>query len=119
MAYHLRHACEWTIRLGDGTAESHRRTAAALDDLWAYTGELFEPAAGEDALVAAGIVPERASIRPAWDRTLTDVLREATLERPADRHMQTGGRAGRHTEHLGRMLAEMQVLARAHPGVTW
>lgn len=119
MAYHLRHASEWTIRLGDGTAESHGRAAEALDELWAYTGELFEATLGETDLVAAGVAPDRTRVRSAWDATLTRVLREATLERPRDRHMQTGGRAGRHTEQLGKMLAEMQVLARAHPGATW
>lgn len=119
MAYHLRHASEWTIRLGDGTAESHRRAAGALDELWAYTGELFEAAVGETDLVAAGIVADRKRVRSAWDATLTRVLHEATLERPRDRHMQMGGRGGRHTEQLGKMLAEMQVLARAQPGATW
>jgi ring-1,2-phenylacetyl-CoA epoxidase subunit PaaC len=119
MAYHVRHAGEWVIRLGDGTEESRRRTAAALDDLWMYTGEMFEVADGADALVRAGIAVEPARIRPAWNATIDRVLREATLARPADRWMQSGGRRGRHSEHLGHLLAEMQVLHRAHPGVTW
>jgi ring-1,2-phenylacetyl-CoA epoxidase subunit PaaC len=119
MAYHLRHASEWTIRLGDGTAESHRRAADALDELWTYSGELFEMEQGEAALVASGIAVDRERIRPVWDATLARVLSEATLERPSERYMQSGGRAGRHTERLGKMLAEMQVLARAHPNVTW
>lgn len=119
MAYHVRHAAEWVVRLGDGTAESRRRMAAALDDVWGYTGELFEMDAAEQRLVAAGVAPDRAALRPAWDATLGSVLAEATLERPRQRHMQSGGRVGRHTEHLGHMLAEMQVLARAHPGAKW
>jgi ring-1,2-phenylacetyl-CoA epoxidase subunit PaaC len=119
MAYHVRHAGEWVIRLGDGTEESHARAAAALDELWMYTGEMFEMDAGERSLVEQGIAPDRASVRPAWDATIDRVLAEATLQRPAERWMQAGGRAGRHTEHLGHLLAEMQVLHRAHPGVTW
>jgi ring-1,2-phenylacetyl-CoA epoxidase subunit PaaC len=119
MAYHLRHAAEWVIRLGDGTEESRARTAAALDELWMYTGEMFEMDAGETALSAQGIAVDRASIRPAWEATLARVLAEATLARPADRWMQRGGRAGQHSEHLGRLLAEMQVVHRAHPGASW
>jgi ring-1,2-phenylacetyl-CoA epoxidase subunit PaaC len=119
MAYHVRHAAEWVIRLGDGTEDSHARAAAALDELWTYTGELFEMEVGERALVADGLAVDREAIRPLWEATIRTVLAEATLQRPADRWMQTGGRAGRHSEHLGPMLAEMQVLHRAHPGVTW
>jgi ring-1,2-phenylacetyl-CoA epoxidase subunit PaaC len=119
MAYHVRHASEWVIRLGDGTEESNARTARALEDLWMYTGELFEMSAGEQSLADNRIAVDRRTIRPKWDATVDAVLAEATLRRPADRWMQTGGRAGRHTEHLGHMLAEMQVLHRAHPGVTW
>lgn len=119
MAYHVRHCGEWVIRLGDGTQESHARAAAALDELWTFTGELFEMDAGERALAATGVAVDRESLKPAWEATVYRVLDEATLDRPADRYMQTGGRDGRHGEHLSRMLAEMQVLARAHPGVTW
>lgn len=119
MAYHVRHAAEWVIRLGDGTDESHSRAAAALDELWMYTGELFAMDEGERALAKASIAVDRETIRPAWNATIDRVLAEATLARPADRWMQTGGRAGRHGEHLGHLLAEMQVLHRAHPGATW
>jgi ring-1,2-phenylacetyl-CoA epoxidase subunit PaaC len=119
MAYHLRHAAEWVIRLGDGTEESRTRTAAALDELWMYTGEMFEMDASETRLAGQGIAVNRGSLRPVWEATLARVLAEATLARPADRWMQCGGRAGRHSEHLGRLLAEMQVLNRAHPGASW
>lgn len=118
VAYHLRHAGEWMIRLGDGTDESHRRVAAALDRLWPYTGEIFARA-GEEDLVAAGILPEPEAIRPQWDATVARVLVEATLDRPRDGWMQKGGRSGVHTEHLGHMLAVMQHLQRAYPGATW
>jgi len=119
MAYHVRHASEWVIRLGDGTDESHGRAQSALDDLWMFTGEMFDLSDGERMLVRNGVAPDRAAIKPAWDATMDRVLAEATLKRPPDRWMQTGGRAGRHGEHLGRLLAEMQVLHRAHPGARW
>jgi ring-1,2-phenylacetyl-CoA epoxidase subunit PaaC len=117
--YHLRHAAEWVIRLGDGTAESRRRTEAALDELWPWTGELFEQDTAERALVEAGIAVDRAALKPAWDATVDQVLAEATLARPRAGWMQTGGRRGLHTEHLGYLLAELQHLQRSHPGATW
>jgi len=117
VAYHLRHSAEWLIRLGDGTEESRRRAQDALDRLWRFTGEIF---AAEDAdLVARGVLPDPASLRPEWDATVARVLAEATLVRPKDGWMQTGGRRGVHTEHLGHMLAVMQHLQRAYPGATW
>lgn len=119
MAYHLRHASEWVIRLGDGTAESRHRTRVALDAIWPFTDELFELDADERAMADAGIVPDRASIKPAWDATIDRVLREATLERPQRAEFISGGRMGRHTPHLAEMLADMQSLARAHPGAQW
>jgi len=116
-AYHLRHAGEWLIRLGDGTAESHRRAQDALDRLWRFTGEMF--AAEDAALIEAGTLPDPAAIRPEWDATVARVLSAATLRRPEDGRMQAGGRRGIHTEHLGHMLAVMQHLQRAYPGASW
>jgi ring-1,2-phenylacetyl-CoA epoxidase subunit PaaC len=119
VAYHLRHGAEWLIRLGDGTEESRRRAEAALDALWPYTGELFEIDEAEQEMIEGGIAPDPATLRATWDATLADVLARATLERPADTWMQTGGRTGRHTEHLGYVLADLQYLQRAYPGATW
>lgn len=119
MAYHVRHASEWTIRLGDGTDESHTRAQDALDQLWPYTGELFETDQVERALIDVGIAVDAAKVRPAWERTIDDVLSEATLSRPREDWMQTGGRTGRHSEHLGFILAELQFLQRSYPGATW
>jgi ring-1,2-phenylacetyl-CoA epoxidase subunit PaaC len=99
-AYHVRHSAEWLIRLGDGTAESHRRAQDAVDALWPFTGELTET-------------------REIWLRAVAPVLGRATLQQPKDGWMQSGGRSGRHTEHLGHLLAEMQVLPRTYPGATW
>jgi ring-1,2-phenylacetyl-CoA epoxidase subunit PaaC len=119
MAYHLRHAAEWTIRLGDGTDESHRRAQDAVDELMRYTGELFEADQVEGSLIESGIAPDPAGVRPLWNNTIHEVLAEATLTRPPDGFMQTGGRSGRHSEHLGHLLAELQFLQRAYPGANW
>jgi ring-1,2-phenylacetyl-CoA epoxidase subunit PaaC len=118
-AYHLRHTAEWVIRLGDGTAESKRRMEDALDDLWRYTGEMFDMDGTERELAAAGLAVDRAALRGTWDATVNEVLRRATLARPKDGYMQVGGRLGVHTEHLGYILADMQFLQRAYPGATW
>ena len=117
--YHLRHSSEWVVRLGDGTEESHARAQAALDALWRFTAELFEHDAVDAAVAAHGIVVDHAAIRALWDTMVNDVLQRATLVRPADSGMRTGGRRGRHTESLGHLLATMQSVARAHPGATW
>ena len=118
-AYHLRHAGEWLIRLGDGTAESHRRAQDALDELWAYTGEMFAIDEETQALIAGGVAIDSARLRPQWERTIADLLAHATLQRPPDGWMQRGGRLGHHSEHLGHLLAEMQFLQRAYPGAAW
>ncbi len=116
-AYHLRHAAEWLVRLGDGTEESHRRSQTAVDDLWPYTGELF--ASTDGALIDARTIPDPASLRATWNATIDGTLARATLARPQDGWMQSGGRSGRHSEHLGYLLAELQYLQRAYPGSTW
>jgi ring-1,2-phenylacetyl-CoA epoxidase subunit PaaC len=118
-AYHLRHASEWMVRLGDGTAESHRRAQDSVDALWPFTGEMFEADAAEHELIAAGIAADPAPLRGMWDETLRGVLARAGLAMPSGTWMQTGGRGGRHTEHLGHLLAEMQHLARTYPGAVW
>lgn len=119
MAYHLRHSAEWVIRMGDGTDESHARAQAALEELWPYIGEMFEVDQIERALIEAGVAVDPASLRAIWDKTVDDVLDEATLTRPQGGYMQSGGRVGRHSEHLGFILAELQFLQRAYPGATW
>jgi ring-1,2-phenylacetyl-CoA epoxidase subunit PaaC len=119
MAYHLRHAAEWVIRLGDGTDESRDRAQAALDGLMPYIDEMFETDAVDRALIASGVAPDPATLRAAFDATLAHVLAEATLVARPVRHGQSGGRNGVHTEHLGHMLAVMQSLHRQHPGAVW
>ncbi|RKF27841.1 1,2-phenylacetyl-CoA epoxidase subunit PaaC [Micromonospora globbae] len=110
-AYHLDHASLWVRRLGDGTEESHRRMQAAVDEIWPYTAELFAPDPG------APVDP--STLRPEFERVVTEVLAEATLTRPESGWAPAGGRDGLHTEHLSYLLAEMQVLHRAHPGARW
>jgi ring-1,2-phenylacetyl-CoA epoxidase subunit PaaC len=117
--YHVRHVGEWVIKLGDGTDESRRRTQTALDDLWRYAGELFIGDAVDEAVAAAGLGPALAPMEPRWRAQVVDVVQRATLTLPADGYAQRGGRAGRHTEHLGHMLSEMQIVARSHPGAQW
>lgn len=118
-AYHVRHAAEWVIRLGDGTEESHRRMQAAIDDLWMFIGELFPLDDTDRAMIGAGIGMDVSVLVPAWNSAIDAVLAQATLKRPRDGWMIGGGRQGRHTEHLGHMLAEMQFLQRAYPGMRW
>jgi ring-1,2-phenylacetyl-CoA epoxidase subunit PaaC len=117
--YHVRHAGEWVIRLGDGTEESHRRAQEAVDALWPYTGELFMQPADEADLVAAGLTADVTRLEAPWRAQVDDVLRRATLTASEGVWMQRGGRDGRHTEHLGHLLAEMQIVARSHPGAQW
>ena len=123
LTYHRDYAARWTLRLGDGTDESHRRVQAAFDALWPYVGELFRTSDEEHRLVAAGVAVDPAGIRAEVDAVIDEVLGRATLTRPDQPYIGTiggrGGRQGVHTEHLGAALAQMQSLARQHPGATW
>jgi ring-1,2-phenylacetyl-CoA epoxidase subunit PaaC len=120
VSYHLRRSGDLVVRLGDGTADSRARMQAAADQLWPYTGELFDYDAADAALVAAGVAPPAFELRAAWLAHVGEVFREATLSLPApDAWMQKGGKQGRHSEHLGYVLAEMQFLQRAYPGAKW
>ena len=117
--YHLRHVSQWVVRLGDGTDESHARMQQSIDDHWQYTGELF--VADEIDTIIANVFngPDLDSIRDQWHSNVAAVLAEATLEKPGDDWMASGGKQGRHSEHLGFLLAEMQHLQRSHPGAKW
>ena len=117
--YHVRHAGEWVIKLGDGTEESHRRAQDAVDALWRFTGEMFVMDDVDRSLIAEGVAPDLSTIEPLWAAQVADVLARATLKAPEGGYMQRGGRSGRHTEHLGHMLTEMQILQRSFPGATW
>jgi ring-1,2-phenylacetyl-CoA epoxidase subunit PaaC len=117
--YHVLHSADWVLKLGGGTTDSRSRAQRAVDDLWRYTGELFladdvDRAAGESGL---GVDP--STLENGWSTTVRDVLERAGLTIPETSYMQRGGRMGRHTEHLGHLLSEMQILARSHPGASW
>ncbi len=119
VAYHLDRSADLVIRLGDGTEESHRRMQQALEALWSYTGEMFASDAIDTAMAEAGLAPDAASLKSEWKETVEAVLDEATLTLPESDFAHMGGLTGRHSEHLGHMLAEMQFLQRAYPGATW
>ena len=119
VAYHLDHARSWVVRLGDGTAESHRRVQAGLDEVWPYAFELFERDALTERLLAAGVAADPGLLEPQWRATVEDVLAEATLTVPETTWRPTGGRTGAHTTGFGYLLAELQHLHRSHPGATW
>lgn len=117
--YHLDHAASWVVRLGDGTETSHARAQTALDQVWPYAAELFERDALLDRLVPAGVAVDPDPLRARWDATVDAVLADARLDRPETTWAPTGGRRGLHTEHMGYLLAELQHVARSHPGASW
>ncbi len=117
--YHLRHSSEWMLKLGDGTAESQARVQNALNELWRFSAELFESDAVNVAVAGEGIVVDMEGIRARWQTMVADVVKRATLTLPTGTQFASGGRRGRHTEYLGHLLAEMQSVARSHPGAKW
>jgi ring-1,2-phenylacetyl-CoA epoxidase subunit PaaC len=117
--YHLRRSRDWVIRLGDGTDESHQRIQSAFDQLWGYTDELFQMTDGETSLLASGVSVDKAALLSAWHSEVENTFTEATLTIPTDEWRISGGRNGVHTEHLGQVLAELQYLQRAYPGLSW
>jgi ring-1,2-phenylacetyl-CoA epoxidase subunit PaaC len=117
--YHLRYSAGWLVRLGDGTTESHERTQNALARLWPFTGELFDADDTDHEISKSGIGPAPKSLLPGWSARVGAVLAEASLAEPPASPFGWQGKQGRHSEHLGFLLAEMQSLHRAHPGATW
>lgn len=117
--YHARHCAQWVITLGDGTAESHERAQRAVDELWRYTGELFTADDVDREVAATGFGVDPSTLVEPWQAQVGEVFVRAGLSVPKSEYMQQGGRSGRHTEHLGHMLAEMQIVARSHPGAKW
>jgi len=117
--YHLQHATDWVLRLGDGTSESHVRMQRAVDSIWPYIGELFQDDEIDANAVNAGWGVSRNGLKTAWMDRLNAVFSEAGLMVPTEAWHHSGGRKGRHTEHMGFLLAEMQFLQRAYPGAKW
>ncbi|MFN3918274.1 MAG: 1,2-phenylacetyl-CoA epoxidase subunit PaaC [Flavobacteriales bacterium] len=119
ITYHLRHNAEWIVRLGDGTEESHSKIQQSLDNVWSFTGDLFEMNEVDEILIKEGISVDLNTIKSEWNKTVNEVLGRATLKRPADGYMHTGRLKGMHTEYLGHMLGDMQYLQRAYPNCKW
>lgn len=119
VTYHLKYSSEWMIRLGDGTDESHKRMLNALNELWRFSEEPLIMADYEKDLVESGIAVDISTIRESVQKKRQDIIREATLSIPEDEFMQTGGKEGKHTEHMGYILTEMQYMQRVHPGQEW
>lgn len=117
--YHLRFSSDWVLRLGDGTELSHQKMQAAVDLLWPFTGEMTTPDELDLEMAAQGIAPDLTEIKALWTKKVAEVLQEATLTMPTNNWMQSGGKQGKHSEHLGFLLAEMQHLQRTYPGNTW
>ncbi|MGW6278017.1 1,2-phenylacetyl-CoA epoxidase subunit PaaC [Kribbella sp. NPDC055071] len=116
VAYHVDHATQWVLRLGDGTEESHRRMQAGLDALWPYTAEIFE---SDELVRRLDVAVDPSTLEEEWLTRVDAVIDESTCSRPESSYQHVGGRSGRHTEHMGYLLAELQHVARSHPGATW
>lgn len=119
LTYHYRYSAEWVIRLGDGTEESHAKMQEALNDVWDYTGELFDVDEVDQAMLDEGIGVDLKAIKVLWDKRVDAILKEATLIKPTDGWIQKGGKVGKHSEQMGLILAEMQWMQRAYPNMEW
>lgn len=117
--YHLKHTRDWVVRLGDGTEDSHTRMQAAIDAMWMYSGEMLKPDALDAEAAAAGLGADLNAVAVSWKQIVESTLAQATLTVPESTWMQSGGKQGRHSEHLGYILAELQFLPRAYPDASW
>lgn len=117
--YHQQHSGDWVVRLGDGSDESRQRMQAALDSLWRYAAELFDTDAADEAAADAGWGPRWSELKAPWEAEMRQILQEADLAIPAESKFQSHGKRGRHSEHMGFVLADMQYLQRAFPGGVW
>ena len=119
VAYHLRHSTAWVCRLGDGTAESHRRIQQAISDLWCYTGELFAPDTVDAEMFRDRVAPDLSRLQIIWLHQVNSIFKQATLQLPESIWMQTGGKQGAHGESMGYLVGEMQFLRRIYPDAQW
>ncbi|HQX43869.1 MAG: phenylacetate-CoA oxygenase subunit PaaC [Saprospiraceae bacterium] len=118
-SYHYKWSSEWLIRLGDGTEISHAKMQTAVNEIWEFTGEFFIPVESEIILANEGVVPSLELLKPKWKRRVEEIFSEATISIPNREYQQSGGKAGHHTEKLGYILADMQYMQRAFPGLNW
>jgi len=119
VTYHLEHSGNWVKRMGDGTEESHNRIQKAINQLWEYTGEFFDMDELDKNMLEVGIAVDNAALQSEWKSRIVEVLEEATLLLPADGWHHSGSKSGKHTEHFGFILVEMQYLQRTFPGAKW
>jgi len=119
VSYHLRFSSEWVVRLGDGTEESRDKMISAVNDLWKYTGEMFQATSYENSIKGAGISPDLGDIHSKWEEKVKEVLVEATIPVPSSPWMQNGGKKGIHSEHMGFILTELQYVQRTYPNLQW
>lgn len=117
--YHVRRSSDWVIRLGNGTDESHSRIQQGLNEVWSYATEFFRFDDVDEKMQASGVVPGLTELEADWNSNITRILEEAGIRRPEQDHFPDGGRKGLHTEHMGYLLAEMQSVPRAYPGLQW
>ncbi len=117
--YHWQHSADWMKRLGDGTEESNQRLQTALNEIWEFTGEMFLNDALDEVAFESGIGVNLSLLKSDWDLMISSIIREATLEKPVDAWFHKGGKHGKHTEHLGYILADMQFLQRTYPNSKW
>lgn len=119
VTYHWRHSSAWAIRFGNGTEESHNKAQDAINELWRFTGELFEMDEVEKSLIMEGIAVDLSELKPEWEKQIAELLTKSNLKKPETVFMQTGGKKGIHTEYLGFLLSEMQTLPRMLPDAKW
>ncbi|WP_027834019.1 1,2-phenylacetyl-CoA epoxidase subunit PaaC [Maritalea myrionectae] len=119
VAYHIRHAGEWVVRLGDGTEESAQRMQAAVTELHPYVEELFHMSADAQAAADTGALPDREAMRTQWTNTISNVFDQAKLTMPEVEYPQLGGRTGHHGEEMGHLLSDLQYMQRAYPNMSW
>tara|TARA_R110001592_G_scaffold21565_2_gene86714 strand:+ start:2829 stop:3587 length:759 start_codon:yes stop_codon:yes gene_type:complete len=119
VTYHLRHSSEWLVRLGDGTEESHNKVQESLNDMWEFTGDLFEMNEVDEILIKEGIAVDLTEVKKEWEKIINQVIERATLSKPEECYMQSGRLNAMHSEYLGHLIAEMQFLQRAYPEAQW
>jgi len=119
VSYHVRFSSDWLKRLGDGTAESHEKMQNAIDNLWTYTDELFHMTDSDMEMLKKGVAVNTRMLKPDYLKRVTEILNEATLKIPESKYFQKGGKMGRHSEHMGYILSDLQYMQRTYPNMKW
>ncbi len=119
VAYHLRYSAGWIERLAGGTELSHSKIQAAVNELWRYTNEMFELSSAELALIEQGVIDDVSKLKDQWLSNVAAVLSQGNIDIPTDEYFLSGGKSGRHSEHLGYLLAELQYMQRTYPNQQW